>query len=99
MLGAGFVGAAFVFGVAFEIDSFGEACQCLCEACWGEGAVVLPRCGIDRDVHARLGEDHIAEEVFVRQFVVALLFAVGRAEGGLDHRIGVPREDGHRERE
>ena len=28
-----------------------------------------------------------------------LLCAVCRAEGGLDHCVGVPREDGHRERE
>ena len=60
---------------------------------------MFPGSGIDGDVHARLGEDHITKEVFVRQFVVDLLCAVCRAEGGLDHRVGVPREDGHRERE
>ena len=35
----------------------------------------------------------------VREFVVDLLFAVGRAEGRLDHGVGVPRADGHHERE
>ena len=61
LLGAGFLGAAFVFGVAFEIDLLGEAFQRFCEAGRGEGAIMFPRGGIDGDVHARLGEDHITD--------------------------------------
>ena len=34
LLGARFLGAAFAFGVAFEIDVFGEAFESFREVCW-----------------------------------------------------------------
>ncbi len=71
-LGARFLGAAFAFGVAFEIDVLGEVVQGFREERWREALIMFPRGGGDCDVHARLSQDHIADEMFVRQFVVDL---------------------------
>ena len=99
LFGARLLGAAFAFGVAVEIDVLGEALESFREACWGEALIMFPGGGIDGDVHADLRQDDIAEEMFVRQFVVDRLFAVGGTECRLHDRVGIPREDRHRERE
>ena len=54
---------------------------------------------IDGDLHAGLGQDHIAQEVFVREFRVDPCGTVGGAEGRLNDGVGVPGQDGHGERE
>lgn len=59
---------------------------------------MFPLGWIDGDVQAGLREDHVAHEVFVREFVVDALRAVGRAARGLNDRVGVPGQHGHRER-
>ncbi len=99
LLGARFLGAAFAFGVAFEIDVLGEVFQGFLEERWREALIMFPRGGVDCDVHTGLSQDHISDEMFVRQFVVDFLFAVGGTESRLRDRVGIPREDRHRERE
>ena len=60
---------------------------------------MFPHDRVDCDVHAGLSQDDIANEMFVGEFVVDLLFAVGGTQSRLHDRVGVPREDRHRERE
>ena len=99
LFGSRFLGAAFVFGIAFEIDAFGEAFESFGEKRWRDALIMFPRGGIDCDVHAGLSQNDIADEMLVRQFVVDLLFAVGETQSRLHDRVGIPREDRHRERE
>ena len=79
--GCGFLGVWLVFGVAFEVDLFGEAFEGFGKAGHREVAVMVPFWRIDGDVQAGLRADHIADHVFVRLFVVDPLFAVCRSDG------------------
>lgn len=99
LFGTRFLGAAFAFGVAFEIDVLGEAFESFREECRREALIMFPCGGVDGDVHAGLSQDDIAEEMFVGKFGVDRLFAVSGTESRLNDRVGIPREDRHRERE